>query len=110
MIGGEAPIVDQLRPIFATIAPGADAATLTPGRTGDPGSAEHGFLHCGPNGSGHFVKMVHNGIEYGMMASLAEGPNILRNANVGERSAPATPRRRRWRNQSTTSSTSTPQR
>jgi 6-phosphogluconate dehydrogenase len=87
MIGGEADVVEHLRPIFATIAPGMDSAARTPGRTGEPGPAEHGFLHCGPNGAGHFVKMVHNGIEYGMMASLAEGLNILRNADAGTRDA-----------------------
>jgi 6-phosphogluconate dehydrogenase len=85
MIGGEDGPVDRLRPIFATIAPGVDSAERTPGRTGEPSSAEQGYLHCGPNGAGHFVKMVHNGIEYGMMAAFAEGFNILRNANVGKR-------------------------
>jgi 6-phosphogluconate dehydrogenase len=85
MIGGEDNVVGHLSPIFATIAPGVDAAPRTPGRTGQPVPAEHGYLHCGPNGAGHFVKMVHNGIEYGMMASFAEGFNILRNANAGQR-------------------------
>ena len=89
MIGGEADIVDHLTPIFATIAPGIDSAPRTLGRTGEAEPAEHGFLHCGPNGSGHFVKMVHNGIEYGMMAAYAEGLNILRNANAGKRHAAA---------------------
>ena len=89
MIGGETAIIDRLRPIFASIAPGIDAASRTPGRTGKPDPAEQGFLHCGPNGAGHFVKMVHNGIEYGMMASLAEGLNILHNADAGERDADA---------------------
>jgi 6-phosphogluconate dehydrogenase len=84
MIGGENGVVERLNPIFATIAPGVDSAPRTPGRTGTPDSAEQGFLHCGPNGAGHFVKMVHNGIEYGMMASFAEGLNILHNANVGK--------------------------
>jgi 6-phosphogluconate dehydrogenase len=83
MIGGDGEVVDRLRPIFATIAPGVDSAPRTPGRTGDPDEAEQGYLHCGPNGAGHFVKMVHNGIEYGMMASIAEGLNILRNADAG---------------------------
>jgi 6-phosphogluconate dehydrogenase len=83
MIGGDTAVVEHLSPLFATIAPGMDTATRTTGRTGDPVPAEHGFLHCGPNGAGHFVKMVHNGIEYGMMASLAEGLNILRNAGAG---------------------------
>jgi 6-phosphogluconate dehydrogenase len=85
MIGGEEDIVEHLDPIFATIAPGVDAAERTPGRSGDPSSAERGYLHCGPNGAGHFVKMVHNGIEYGIMAAYAEGLDILRNADVGTR-------------------------
>ncbi len=89
MIGGEAEVVDRLRPIFATIAPGVGTADRTPGRTGEPSDAEHGFLHCGPNGAGHFVKMVHNGIEYGMMAAFAEGFNVLHNANAGKRRADA---------------------
>jgi len=84
MIGGEDDVVAHLDPIFATIAPGVGSAARTPGRTGDPSTAEHGYLHCGPNGAGHFVKMVHNGIEYGMMAAYAEGLNILHNADVGK--------------------------
>jgi 6-phosphogluconate dehydrogenase len=84
MIGGDAGAVDRLGPIFASIAPGIDSAPRTPGRAGDPVPAEHGFLHCGPSGAGHFVKMVHNGVEYGMMASLAEGLNILHNADAGK--------------------------
>ena len=87
MIGGETDVVERLSPIFSTIAPGIDSAPRTAGRTGTPISAEHGFLHCGPNGAGHFVKMVHNGIEYGMMAAFAEGLNILHNANAGTKSA-----------------------
>jgi 6-phosphogluconate dehydrogenase len=87
MIGGEATVVEHLEPIFASLAPGVDSAPRTPGRTGTPDQAEHGFVHCGPNGAGHFVKMVHNGIEYGMMAAFAEGFNILRNANAGKRIA-----------------------
>ncbi len=83
MIGGEDEVVAHLDPIFATIAPGVDAAPRTPGRTGTPSPAENGYLHCGPNGAGHFVKMVHNGIEYGLMAAYAEGLNILRHADVG---------------------------
>jgi 6-phosphogluconate dehydrogenase len=83
MIGGEDDIVTHLDPIFATIAPGVDAAPRTPGRTGTPTPAENGYLHCGPNGAGHFVKMVHNGIEYGIMAAYAEGLNILGHADVG---------------------------
>ena len=85
MIGGEKEVVDRLAPIFASIAPGVDAAPRTPGRTGEPSMAEHGYYHCGPNGAGHFVKMVHNGIEYGLMAAYAEGLNIIKNADVGKR-------------------------
>ncbi len=84
MIGGETHTFEHLRPIFSALAPGAAAATRTPGRKGGTGSAEEGFLHCGPLGAGHFVKMVHNGIEYGVMAAYAEGLNVLRNANVGK--------------------------
>ncbi|MEO6793721.1 MAG: phosphogluconate dehydrogenase (NAD(+)-dependent, decarboxylating) [Mycobacterium sp.] len=83
MIGGEPDAVAQVEPIFASIAPGVAAAERTPGRDGDIAPAEDGYLHCGPSGAGHFVKMVHNGIEYGMMAALAEGLNILHNANIG---------------------------
>jgi 6-phosphogluconate dehydrogenase len=85
MIGGEEEPVQRLRPIFASIAPGLDAAPRTPGRTGEPSMAEHGYYHCGPNGAGHFVKMVHNGIEYGIMAAYAEGLNIIKNADAGTR-------------------------
>jgi 6-phosphogluconate dehydrogenase len=85
MIGGEQENFDRLTPIFATIAPGVSSAARTPGLDGEPSDAENGFLHCGPNGAGHFVKMVHNGIEYGMMASFAEGLNILKNANIGKK-------------------------
>ena len=84
MIGGPGEAVRRLDPIFATLAPGVDSAERTPGRGGDPGPAENGYLHCGPNGAGHFVKMVHNGIEYGVMAAYAEGLNILKNANAGK--------------------------
>ncbi|MFN8024825.1 MAG: decarboxylating 6-phosphogluconate dehydrogenase [Acidimicrobiia bacterium] len=84
MIGGEDDVVAHLDPIFKTIAPGVDSAPRTPGRTGEASTAENGYLHCGPNGAGHFVKMVHNGIEYGIMASYAEGLNILHHANVGK--------------------------
>jgi 6-phosphogluconate dehydrogenase len=84
MIGGEDNIVKHLDPIFATLAPSIDAAPRTPGREGKGGTAEHGYLHCGPCGAGHFVKMVHNGIEYGLMAAYAEGLNILQHANVGK--------------------------
>ena len=83
MIGGEAEVVRRLEPIFRTLAPGVEAAGRTPGRDGEPAAAEHGYLHCGPAGAGHFVKMVHNGIEYGIMAAYAEGLNILRHANTG---------------------------
>ncbi|MFV0285643.1 MAG: phosphogluconate dehydrogenase (NAD(+)-dependent, decarboxylating) [Demequina sp.] len=91
MVGGEKEVVNRLAPIWDTISPGVDAADRTPGRTGEPSSAERGWLHCGPNGAGHFVKMVHNGIEYGLMAAYAEGLNVLRNANIGsvERTADA---------------------
>jgi 6-phosphogluconate dehydrogenase len=85
MIGGEEPIVKYLDPIFKSIAPGADAAPRTPGRNGKTDSVEHGYLHCGSTGAGHFVKMVHNGIEYGVMAAYAEGLNILKGANAGKR-------------------------
>ena len=85
MIGGEDDVVERLYPLFGSIAPGVDAAPRTPGRTGDPSPSEVGFLHCGPNGAGHFVKMVHNGIEYGIMAAYAEGLNIIQNADAGKR-------------------------
>ncbi len=83
MIGGEQETVKRLDPIFATLAPGMGSIPRTAGRAGAGGTAEHGYLHCGPHGAGHFVKMVHNGIEYGLMAAYAEGLNILRHANVG---------------------------
>jgi 6-phosphogluconate dehydrogenase len=82
MIGGEKEIVEHLDPIFRTLAPGEESAPATPSRDGN-GTAQHGYLHCGPSGAGHFVKMVHNGIEYGLMAAYAEGFNILRHANAG---------------------------
>ncbi len=85
MIGGEQGVVDRLSPIFASIAPGVDSAPRTPGRTGEPAPAEQGYYHCGPSGAGHFVKMIHNGIEYGLMAAYAEGLNIIKNADVGLR-------------------------
>jgi 6-phosphogluconate dehydrogenase len=87
MIGGEAAAVQRLDPLFASLAPGVGATARTPGRTGAPRPAEQGYLHCGPNGAGHFVKMVHNGIEYGLMAAYAEGLNILHQADVGLRQA-----------------------
>jgi 6-phosphogluconate dehydrogenase len=84
MIGGEDEPVERLDPIFATIAPGFGSAEATPGRTRTTGTAPDGYLHCGPNGAGHFVKMVHNGIEYGMMAAIAEGLSIIKHANIGK--------------------------
>jgi 6-phosphogluconate dehydrogenase len=89
MIGGEADIFAHLRPILSALAPGVGTATRTPGRIAGSTSAEEGYLHCGPHGAGHFVKMIHNGIEYGLMAAYAEGLNILRNANAGKRTAAA---------------------
>jgi 6-phosphogluconate dehydrogenase len=83
MIGGEDEPVKRLDPIFRTIAPGAGSAEPTPGRTRTTGTAPDGYLHCGPNGAGHFVKMVHNGIEYGMMGAIAEGLSIIKHANAG---------------------------
>ncbi len=97
MIGGEKQTVESLDPIFATLAPGLGEAPRTPGRENNVGTAERGYLHCGPSGAGHFVKMVHNGIEYGLMAAYAEGLNILRHANIGkqgrEKDAETTPLR-----------------
>jgi 6-phosphogluconate dehydrogenase len=86
MIGGEAEVVRRLDPIFATLAPGSGGAPRTPARGGEESTAEQGYLHCGPHGAGHFVKMVHNGIEYGLMAAYAEGLNLLRHANAGSES------------------------
>ncbi len=85
MIGGEKEVVQHLDPIFATLAPGIGDIPRTPGREKLGGTAEQGYLHCGPNGAGHFVKMVHNGIEYGIMAAYAEGLGILRDANIGKK-------------------------
>jgi len=84
MIGGEPAVVQHLDPVFATLAPGIGNIARTPGRGKPGGTAENGYLHCGPNGAGHFVKMVHNGIEYGLMAAYAEGFGILKSANVGK--------------------------
>jgi 6-phosphogluconate dehydrogenase len=84
MIGGDSAAVGRLEPIFATLAPGVEAAARTPGREGDLAPGEAGWLHCGPPGAGHFVKMVHNGIEYGLMAAYAEGLNVLHHANIGK--------------------------
>jgi 6-phosphogluconate dehydrogenase len=91
MIGGETDVVKHLDPIFKTLAPGSDAVSPTPGRAVDAGTAAEGYLHCGPAGAGHFVKMIHNGIEYGLMAAYAEGLNVLHHANIGhvERTADA---------------------
>jgi 6-phosphogluconate dehydrogenase len=83
MVGGDDEAVGRLRPVLEALAPGVEGAERTPGRTGDPTPEEQGWLHCGPSGAGHFVKMVHNGIEYGIMQSYAEGLNVLRHANVG---------------------------
>jgi 6-phosphogluconate dehydrogenase len=85
MIGGKPDVVEHLDPIFATLAPGIGNIPRTPARQSAGGTAEHGYLHCGPNGAGHFVKMVHNGIEYGLMAAYAEGLAVLRHANIGKR-------------------------
>jgi 6-phosphogluconate dehydrogenase len=97
MIGGEDDVVQHLDPLFRSIAPGVEAAERTPGKRGEPGTAEQGYLHCGPNGAGHFVKMVHNGIEYGLMAAYAEGLNIIKHADIGlhqaEQDAETTPLR-----------------
>jgi 6-phosphogluconate dehydrogenase len=84
MIGGEVDVVRRLDPIFAALAPGMGNSPRTPGREKVGGTSEQGYLHCGPSGAGHFVKMVHNGIEYGLMAAYAEGFNILKNANIGK--------------------------
>jgi len=91
MIGGETEVVKHLDPIFKTLAPGRDAVSPTPGRDSDTGTAGEGYLYCGPSGAGHFVKMIHNGIEYGLMAAYAEGLNVLHRANIGkhERTADA---------------------
>jgi len=91
MVGGEVEPVNRLAPIFDSLAPGVNTAPRTPNRAavGDPTTSEHGWLHCGPSGAGHFVKMVHNGIEYGMMAAYAEGLNVLAEANIGAENHPA---------------------
>ena len=85
MIGGETDVVKRLDPIFSALAPGVGSIPRTPGREKSGGTAEQGYLHCGPNGAGHFVKMVHNGIEYGIMAAYAEGLGVLQSANVGKK-------------------------
>ncbi len=100
MIGGETPIVQHLDPLLKTIAPGSECAPPTPGRTRTDGTAQDGYLHCGPHGAGHFVKMVHNGVEYGLMAAYAEGLNILAHADAGSKTqevdAETTPLRDPW--------------
>ena len=88
MVGGPGTAVDRMRPIFDALAPGIGTAPRTPGRTGEPAPAENGWLHCGPSGAGHFVKMVHNGIEYGLMAAYAEGLNVLAKADIGSADRP----------------------
>ena len=109
MIGGEAGVVKHLDPIFATLAPGRSGdIPRTPGREKVGGTAEHGYLHCGPSGAGHFVKMVHNGIEYGVMAAYAEGLAVLNATPTSASSRTrSTPRPRRCATPSTTSTTST---
>ena len=89
MIGGQTEAVQRLGPIFKTLAPGAGSAESTPGRTRTDGTAPDGYLHCGPNGAGHFVKMVHNGVEYGMMAAIAEGLSIIKHADAGKKTQAA---------------------
>jgi len=89
MIGGEPAVVERLDPVFKTIAPGRGDVESTPGRTRTDGTAPDGYLHCGPNGAGHFVKMVHNGIEYGMMAAIAEGLSIIKHADAGKHTSEA---------------------
>jgi 6-phosphogluconate dehydrogenase len=100
MIGGEEVAVNRLDPLFRSIAPGKGSAEVTPNRTRTDGTAEFGYLHCGPNGAGHFVKMVHNGIEYGMMAAIAEGLSVIKHANAGhqtiEQDAETAPLRDAW--------------
>ncbi len=106
MIGGEESVVTHLDPIFKTIAPGVGSAEPTPGRT-KGGTAPEGYLRCGPNGAGHFVKMVHNGIEYGMMAAIGEGLSIIKHADAGKAPKRWTPKRRRCVIRSSISTTST---
>ena len=107
MIGASDETFARLEPIFATLAPGVESAERTPGRDGEPTPAEQGYLHCGPAGAGHFVKMVHNGIEYGVMAAYAEGLEILERANAGADEATPTRRPRRSPTPRPTSTTST---
>ena len=107
MIGGETEVVTRLDPIFKTIAPGEGDAEPTPSRTRTDGTAAEGYLHCGPSGAGHFVKMVHNGVEYGMMAAIAEGLSIIKHADAGQSTARSTPRPRRCATRGPTSTRST---
>jgi 6-phosphogluconate dehydrogenase len=109
MIGGEDQVVRRLRPIFEMVAPGVSAASRTPGREDEPTLAEHGYLHCGPAGAGHFVKIVHNGIEYGLMVAYAEGLNILilKNANAASARREADAETAPLENPSATGTTST---
>ena len=107
MIGGGAEAVRHLDPIFATLSPGTGKIARTPGREKIGGTAEQGYLHCGPNGAGHFVKMVHNGIEYGIMGAYAEGLGVLKAAHIGKQKRAAMPRPRRCAIPSTTNTTST---
>ena len=106
MIGGADDMVERLQPIWRTVAPGMGDIERHPGRTGDP-APEEGWLHCGPSGAGHFVKMVHNGIEYGMMAAYGEGLNILKNANAGKHTRDADAETARWSIPSSINTTST---
>ena len=107
MIGGEPAVVKRLDPIFAALAPGVGTASRSPGREGSVATAEQGYLHRGPSGGGHFVKMVHNGIEYGLMAAYAEGLNILRGASIGKHRQEVDAETTRSATQSTTSTSST---
>ena len=110
MVGGDDTAVARLQPVLETLAPGAGTIERTEGRSGPLSPSEQGWLHCGPNGAGHFVKMVHNGIEYGIMAAYAEGLNILQHADVGLHQRRSTPRRRRCATRSCTSTSSTSRR
>ena len=107
MIGGEQDVVERLYPLFASLAPGLEVAVRTPGREGNSSPSERGFLHCGPNGAGHFVKMVHNGIECGIMAAYAEGLNILKGADAGTRQEDSDAETAPLEHPSTTDTTST---
>ena len=111
MVGGDDEAFAIIEPVLKTIAPGRGRRSIAPrAATGRPAPEERGYLHCGPSGAGHFVKMVHNGIEYGIMAAFAEGLNILTTPMPVSAKPSIPPRSRRWRSRSTTSSTSTPRR